>query len=78
MEIESAKAAGHLCKNCNGIGYRGRVGVYEVMQITDELATLINQRAPTGIDQGNRRSARHEDPAGLQSPDGSRRSHNSR
>jgi type IV pilus assembly protein PilB len=48
-EIESAKATGSLCKKCNGIGYRGRVGVYEVMQITDELATLINQRAPSAI-----------------------------
>ncbi|WP_373538444.1 GspE/PulE family protein [Chamaesiphon sp.] len=47
--IESAKAAGELCKNCNGVGYRGRIGVYEVMQITDELATLINQRAPSAI-----------------------------
>ncbi len=47
--IESTKAAGTLCKNCNGVGYRGRVGVYEVMQITEELATLINQRASTAI-----------------------------
>ena len=47
--IESAKAEGTLCKNCNGVGYRGRCGVYEVMQITDELASLINQRAPTAI-----------------------------
>ncbi|WP_295617995.1 GspE/PulE family protein [Chamaesiphon sp. GL140_3_metabinner_50] len=47
--IETAKAAGTLCKNCNGIGYRGRVGVYEVMQVTEELATLINQRASTAL-----------------------------
>ena len=47
--IESAKAGGELCKNCNGVGYRGRIGVYEVMQITDELATLINKRAPSAI-----------------------------
>ena len=47
--IESAKTAGTLCKNCSGVGYRGRIGVYEVMQITDELATLINQRAPSAI-----------------------------
>ncbi len=47
--IESAKAEGRLCKNCNGVGYRGRIGVYEVMQVTDELATLINQRAPSAI-----------------------------
>lgn len=47
--IESAKASGELCKNCHGVGYRGRIGVYEVMQITDELATLINKRAPSAI-----------------------------
>jgi type IV pilus assembly protein PilB len=47
--IESAKAAGQLCTNCNGVGYRGRAGVYEVMQITDELASLINHRAPTAL-----------------------------
>jgi type IV pilus assembly protein PilB len=46
-EIEAAKACGDLCKNCNGLGYRGRTGVYEVMQITDEIAALINQRAPS-------------------------------
>ncbi len=47
--IEAAQAASQLCKKCNGIGYRGRAGVYEVMQITDELAALINQRAPTTL-----------------------------
>jgi type IV pilus assembly protein PilB len=47
--IEAAKTAGELCKNCNGVGYRGRAGVYEVMQITDELASLINHRAPTAL-----------------------------
>jgi type IV pilus assembly protein PilB len=47
--IESARSADQLCKNCNGVGYRGRCGVYEVMQVTDELATLINQRAPSTI-----------------------------
>jgi type IV pilus assembly protein PilB len=46
-QIESTRAEGKLCKNCNGVGYRGRCGVYEVMQVTDELASLINQRAPT-------------------------------
>ncbi len=56
--IEIARSAGQLCKKCNGIGYRGRVGVYEVMQITEELAALINQRASatlikeTAVQQG--------------------------
>jgi type IV pilus assembly protein PilB len=32
---------GKGCSNCNGTGYRGRVGLYEVMEITDELRELI-------------------------------------
>jgi type IV pilus assembly protein PilB len=48
-KIESLRASGELCKNCNGNGYRGRSGVYEVMQITEELAELINQRAPAAV-----------------------------
>ncbi|MFM7407947.1 MAG: GspE/PulE family protein [Cuspidothrix sp.] len=37
----------NLCPKCNGIGYKGRCGVYEVMRITENLQTLINQGAPT-------------------------------
>ncbi|MFN6964616.1 MAG: type IV-A pilus assembly ATPase PilB [Pyrinomonadaceae bacterium] len=32
---------GKGCKNCNGTGYKGRVGLYEVMEITEELRELI-------------------------------------
>jgi type IV pilus assembly protein PilB len=45
--INDAKAKNQLCPNCNGSGYRGRCGVYEVMRITENLQTLINQEAPT-------------------------------
>jgi type IV pilus assembly protein PilB len=48
-QIEAFREAGQLCKNCNGNGYRGRAGVYEVMQVTEEIATLINQRAPAAV-----------------------------
>ena len=37
--LKSYKGAG--CSNCNGTGYKGRVGLYEVMEITDELRELI-------------------------------------
>jgi type IV pilus assembly protein PilB len=37
----------NLCQKCGGIGYKGRCGVYEVMRITENLQTLINQEAPT-------------------------------
>ncbi len=32
---------GKGCQVCNGTGYKGRVGLYEVMEITDELRELI-------------------------------------
>jgi type IV pilus assembly protein PilB len=32
---------GKGCERCNGTGYKGRVGLYEVMEITDELRELI-------------------------------------
>jgi type IV pilus assembly protein PilB len=48
-EIETARTEGTLCRTCNGIGYKGRSGVYEVMRVTDEIATLINQRAPSAM-----------------------------
>ena len=32
---------GKGCANCNNTGYRGRVGLYEVMEISDDLRELI-------------------------------------
>jgi type IV pilus assembly protein PilB len=32
---------GKGCNNCNNTGFKGRVGLYEVMEITDELRELI-------------------------------------
>ena len=34
------------CRNCLGTGYRGRTGVFEMMLVTDEVRSLILQRAP--------------------------------
>ena len=46
-EITDARSKGTLCPKCNGIGYKGRVGVYEVMRNTERLQLLINEGAPT-------------------------------
>ncbi len=35
------------CVNCNGTGYRGRIGLFEVLIVTDELRSLIVSRAPS-------------------------------
>src|SRR5205814_4266180 len=38
---------GRGCEACNHTGYKGRIGIYELMKITDPLRDLINERAPT-------------------------------
>ncbi|HEY7450773.1 MAG TPA: type IV-A pilus assembly ATPase PilB [Vicinamibacterales bacterium] len=42
---EDAKAVvpmkGNGCEKCNNTGYKGRVGLYEVMEVTDELRELV-------------------------------------
>ncbi|MBI3910648.1 MAG: Flp pilus assembly complex ATPase component TadA [Armatimonadetes bacterium] len=37
---------GRGCENCRNKGYRGRVGIFELMRINDEIAELIVRRAP--------------------------------
>ena len=41
--IDAHEAVG--CVNCNGTGYRGRIGIYEVMVLTDEIRSLILRKA---------------------------------
>ncbi len=48
-EIAEAKAQNKLCPTCQGAGYKGRVGVYEVMRITERLQKLISEGAPTEV-----------------------------
>jgi type IV pilus assembly protein PilB len=38
-DLQIFKGAG--CSNCNNTGYKGRVGLYEVMEITDEIRELV-------------------------------------
>jgi type IV pilus assembly protein PilB len=38
-QIKTYKGRG--CQTCNGTGYKGRVGLYEVMEVTDEIRELI-------------------------------------
>ena len=46
-EIREARKNRSLCRKCKGVGYKGRVGVYEFMRMNEKLAKLINQEAPT-------------------------------
>ena len=65
---------GKGCEKCNNTGYKGRVGLYEVMEITDELRELILVGASAlelrrkAIDEGMitlRRSGLHKVMAGV-------------
>ena len=40
---------GKGCDTCNHTGYKGRKGIYELLDITDPIRELINQRAPTVV-----------------------------
>lgn len=35
------------CENCRGRGYRGRMGIFEIVQVDDEVRRMINDRAST-------------------------------
>ncbi len=34
------------CSECNGLGYRGRVGFFELMEVNEEVATAISAEVP--------------------------------
>jgi len=69
---------GHGCVECRGTGYRGRVGIYEVLTMTDELRRAVTERrnsaelrrimvedgSPTLLDDGLRLIA-----SGITTPD---------
>jgi type II secretory ATPase GspE/PulE/Tfp pilus assembly ATPase PilB-like protein len=38
---------GGKCQECNGTGYSGRVGIFEVMPVSEKIGRLILERAPS-------------------------------
>jgi general secretion pathway protein E/type IV pilus assembly protein PilB len=40
---------GRGCRQCQGTGYRGRTGVFEIMPVTEEIRALTLERASTGV-----------------------------
>ena len=41
------KGAG--CKQCGRTGYKGRIGIYEIFEVTEEIGKLIFDRQPSGV-----------------------------
>ena len=48
---------GEGCIKCRGTGYRGRVGIFEMMRVTPRIQKLIQERAPA---QDIKREALHD------------------
>ncbi len=40
---------GRGCQVCHDSGYKGRKGIFELLVVTDQIRTLINERAPTVV-----------------------------
>jgi type IV pilus assembly protein PilB len=40
---------GRGCSKCNGTGYKGRIGIFEIMVFNDEIRELIMNRASTNV-----------------------------
>jgi type IV pilus assembly protein PilB len=59
FDLEAYEPVG--CGRCGRTGYKGRIGLFEVMQVTDEIRALVLERAPAdqiaevAIKQGMRR-----------------------
>jgi type IV pilus assembly protein PilB len=46
---------GKGCDNCNNTGYRGRMGIYEIMTLDDDMRDLIIKHASTQVLRGEAR-----------------------
>ena len=40
---------GHGCAECSRTGYRGRMGIYEIFQVDDEIRRLIYEKVPSNV-----------------------------
>jgi type IV pilus assembly protein PilB len=58
------------CPRCNRSGYKGRVGIHELMEISEELVDGINKKIETVRAEAHRDPPRHEDAAPGQHAEG--------
>ena len=66
------------CDQCNHTGYRGRIGIYEVMRVTDKLRRLIAARTTRRSDPRGGRRRRHDHARGRWAVEGEERRDDSR
>lgn len=55
LELDATERIGRMiyepvgCQRCNGTGYYGRIGVYEIMEITPKIKSMIARRSHTDV-----------------------------
>ena len=62
------------CPRCGGTGYKGRIGLFEIMTVTSEMHHLIVERASVDADRARDRPG-HAQPARRRHGEGPRRRH---
>jgi type IV pilus assembly protein PilB len=45
-ELKTVYKAGEGCEKCNGLAYKGRLGIYEIFTMNDEIKQLTVDKAP--------------------------------
>ena len=60
-DLEAYEPVG--CARCHGSGYRGRVGIYSVMVMSERIKEMIVDQARRGRDRRGRARGGHADPA---------------
>ena len=69
-DVEAWEPVG--CARCSGSGYRGRLGLYSVMQMSERLKDLTRRQRPAGGTLARRPRGRYEDAARGWSGEGAR------
>ena len=74
-DIEAYEPVG--CARCNSTGYKGRIGLFSVMAMSERIKDLTVGGAPEARDRRRRPRGGHADPARGRPRQGPRRRHQS-
>ena len=78
MAAEATFMKGKGCGHCGRTGYRGRLGIFELMMMTAKIRELAFAGAPTQDDPQGGHSSRHDNTLQRRHPQGRCRDHDDR
>lgn len=59
-QVNASFSKGHGCQNCNLTGYRGRIGVFEFLEIDDQMMDALRAGDAVGFAQKARKSKEYK------------------